>query len=76
MQLVDEDIEYGPKIAPAARVARPVKKGNKAKDDEKVLTCHDYHALFSQHEFLGTKYPHWKTMEDLGISEDVEYLLR
>ncbi|CAL9242499.1 unnamed protein product [Arabidopsis halleri] len=76
MQLVDEDIEYDPEMAPATRVTRPVKKGKKAKDDEEVLTRHDYHAMFSQHEFLGTRYPHRKTMDDLRISEDIEYLLK
>ncbi|KAG7578943.1 Ribonuclease H-like superfamily [Arabidopsis thaliana x Arabidopsis arenosa] len=76
MQLVDEDIEYEREIAPAARVTRPVKKGKKAKDNESVLTRHDYHAMFSQHEFLGTRYPHRETMVELGISDDVEYLFR
>ncbi|KAG7559401.1 Integrase catalytic core [Arabidopsis thaliana x Arabidopsis arenosa] len=76
MQLVDEDIEYESEIAPAARVTRPVKKGKKAKDTESVLTRHDYHAMFSQHEFLGTRYPHRETMVELGISDDVEYLFR
>ncbi|KAG7533202.1 hypothetical protein ISN45_Aa08g008390 [Arabidopsis thaliana x Arabidopsis arenosa] len=76
MQLVDEDIEYESEIAPAAKVTRPVKKGKKAKDTESVLTRHDYHAMFSQHEFLGTRYPHRETMVELGISDDVEYLFR
>ncbi|CAL9213104.1 unnamed protein product, partial [Arabidopsis halleri] len=73
MQLVDEDIECDLEVAPAVRVARPVKKGKKAKDNEGAFTRHDYHGMFSQHEFLGTRYPHRETMLELGISDDVEY---
>jgi len=38
------------------------------------LSPDGYYELLAAHEFHGTRYPHSETMNELGITEDVEYL--
>jgi len=67
--LVDEDLggdeDYFPEITP--RTTKSLMKKTKLSPD-------GYYELLAAHEFHGTRYPHSETMNELGITEDVEYL--
>jgi len=67
--LVDEDLggdeDYVPEITP--RATKSLMKKTKLSPD-------GYYELLAAHEFHGTRYPHSETMNELGITEDVEYL--
>ena len=68
--LVDEDLggdeDYVPEMTP--RATKSLMKKTKLSPD-------GYYELLAAHEFHGTRYPHSETMNELGITEDVEYLL-
>ena len=67
--LVDEylggDEDYVPEITP--RLTKSLMKKTKLSPD-------GYYELLAAHNFHGTRYPHSETMNELGITEDVEYL--
>jgi len=67
--LVDEDLggdeDYITEITP--RATKPLMKKTK-------LLLDGYYELLAAHEFHGTRYPNSQTMNEFGITEDVEYL--
>jgi len=67
--LVDEDLggeeDYVPEITP--RATKSLMKKTKLSPD-------GYYELLAVHNFHGTRYPHSQTMNEFGITEDVEYL--